>query len=475
MSYRWEDNSTNAVRTVTTAGTYSVTVIAANGCTATASVGITGNATAAQASVAASTTVLSCASPSASLTASGGVSYRWEDNSTNPVRTVTTAGTYSVTVTAANGCTATASVSITGNATAAQASIAASTTALSCATPVVSLTASGGVSYRWEDNSTSATRTVSTSGTYSVTVTAANGCTATASVTVSDDKTTPTAEIMASATTVSAGQSITLTASGGITYQWSTGATAATIVQTPPIGSTVYSVTVTNASGCSATASVSITVTGTRSVVGPASLCVKTVPPDRDEVTLPITMTVSGAPAAYVYSWSYKAPKSTNYKDIAAKGTSIGKVDFKPVTGTPTLRIVGAKGNLNGLQGYLVRLTVTLGTEVIGSAETLLDGNCELGNSNTRQGVFTAEAVQVLVYPNPVVEVLQVEIKGLSQPAKVGLFDLQGRQRGQWSVEPVEGVGQLKAAVTDFSGGLYLLQVETANGVLHRQRVLMHR
>jgi hypothetical protein len=63
---------------------------------------------------------------------------------------------------------------------------------------------------------------------------------------------------------------------------------------------------------------------------------------------------------------------------IAARGTNIGKVSFVPLASVASLNIIGAKGNLNGLQGYLVRLTVKLGDQVVGSAQTLLDGSCPL-------------------------------------------------------------------------------------------------
>jgi hypothetical protein len=58
---------------------------------------------------------------------------------------------------------------------------------LSCPTPTATLTASPatGVSYLWDNGSTSATRVVSAAGTYSVTVTdTANGCSAAANITV---------------------------------------------------------------------------------------------------------------------------------------------------------------------------------------------------------------------------------------------------------------------------------------------------
>ncbi|WP_190892466.1 hypothetical protein [Spirosoma profusum] len=55
---------------------------------------------------------LTCANPTRNLSASGGATYRWDNNVTTEIRSVSVAGTYSVTVTGANGCTATASFSV---------------------------------------------------------------------------------------------------------------------------------------------------------------------------------------------------------------------------------------------------------------------------------------------------------------------------------------------------------------------------
>ncbi|GAB4002855.1 hypothetical protein GCM10028807_62270 [Spirosoma daeguense] len=134
--------------------------------------------------------MLTCANPTRNLLASGGATYRWDNNVTTEIRSVSVAGTYSVTVSSATGCTATASRTITSNTTPPPASISPSIgtptgATLTCATPTVSLTASGGTTYRWENNTTTSIRSVSVAGTYSVTVTGANGCTATASFSVS--------------------------------------------------------------------------------------------------------------------------------------------------------------------------------------------------------------------------------------------------------------------------------------------------
>ncbi|HLP93367.1 MAG TPA: Ig-like domain-containing protein [Saprospiraceae bacterium] len=147
---------------------------------------------------------------------------------------------------------------------------------------MATLTASGGVSYVWDDASTSAVRIVSpiASTTYSVIVTDGNGCTASESITISV-VTNPTASISetdnscaANDAQVLSGDAATLTASGGVTYSWDDASSAAIRVVNPAVNST-YTVTVTNADGCthSATTAVSIVSLPVVSIVGSNSIC----------------------------------------------------------------------------------------------------------------------------------------------------------------------------------------------------------
>ncbi len=94
---------------------------AANGCTDTESIDITQDITPPTAGIInnTGTTVLTCAVTSITLTATGGGTYSWSDG-TNIVGTdatldVSIPGTYTVTVTAANGCTDSESIVITQN------------------------------------------------------------------------------------------------------------------------------------------------------------------------------------------------------------------------------------------------------------------------------------------------------------------------------------------------------------------------
>jgi len=106
-------------------------------------------------------------------------------------------------------------------------------------------------SYAWSNGANTPTIIVSTSGSYNVTVTDANGNTGISNTITVTANPAPSATITVSGSTnFCPGGSVTLTANTGTSYAWSNGA------QTQSINATTsgsYSVTVTNANGCSAT------------------------------------------------------------------------------------------------------------------------------------------------------------------------------------------------------------------------------
>ena len=249
VSYLWSNNSTNASITVGTAGMYTVTATNVQGCSATASTYVTVNALPTP-TISGITTI--CQGETTTLTANGGTSYQWSDNSTSASITVNTSGQYTVTATNAQGCSATASSYVTVN--------ALPTPTISgnnsfCQGTTTTLTANGGISYQWSNNSTNASITVGTAGMYTVTATNAQGCSAAASTYVTVNALpTPT---ISGATSICQGETTTLTANGGISYHWSNNSTNASII----VGAAgTYIVTATNAQGCSATASTHVTV-----------------------------------------------------------------------------------------------------------------------------------------------------------------------------------------------------------------------
>src|SRR5205085_11235242 len=118
------------------------------------------------------------------------------------------------------------------------------------------LLASGALNYLWSTTSTLDSIEVFAAGNYSVTGTDVNGCTASASQNVTVNNTAVIVISPASAT-ICEGLSQTFTATGGINYLWSTSETTNNI--STSIDGT-YSVTATNANGCSGTASAVLTV-----------------------------------------------------------------------------------------------------------------------------------------------------------------------------------------------------------------------
>jgi gliding motility-associated-like protein len=276
-SYSWSNGTavvgTAATLPLTVPGTYTVTATnGVNGCTDTEVQIITQNIVVPTAVISPpSTSVLTCATTSISLTASGGTSYAWSNGNavvgTAATLPVTSPGTYTVTVTAANGCTDTEVQIITQDIVVPTAVInPPSTSVLTCATTSISLSAQGGTSYSWSNGTTvvgtAATLPVTSPGTYTVTVTAANGCTDTEAQIITQDIVVPTAVINPPSTSVltCTTTSISLTASGGTSYSWSNGTavvgTAATLAVTAP---GTYTVTATAANGCADTEMETIT------------------------------------------------------------------------------------------------------------------------------------------------------------------------------------------------------------------------
>lgn len=203
----------------------------------------------------------------ASVTASGsiaGYTYEWVDNLFVPIgQTSTTAtnlcaGTYNVIVTSSIGCADTAQVVIASNGSV---SVGLTSTSI-CAGDQATLTAAPsapGGTFSWNPaNGSSASISVSPVSTSSYTVTYTLGsCTTSATATVTVN---PSPTINAGADlNLCAGQSATLTATGASSYSWTNGITNGTSF-TPNAGTTVYTVTGTDANGCTATDVVSVSV-----------------------------------------------------------------------------------------------------------------------------------------------------------------------------------------------------------------------
>ena len=208
-----------------------------------------------------------------------------------------------MTVKDANGCTATASVVITEPTKVVASIVGTNLTCNGDNSGKATLTASGGtgaLSYLWSNGATTKDLVNIAANTYSVTVKDANGCTATASVVITEP-TKVVASIVGTNLTCNGDNSgkATLTASGGtgaLSYLWSNGATTKDLVN---IAANTYSVTVKDANGCTATASVVITepTKVVASIVGTNLTC-------NGDNSGKATLTASGGTGALSYLWS---------------------------------------------------------------------------------------------------------------------------------------------------------------------------
>jgi uncharacterized repeat protein (TIGR01451 family) len=272
-TYLWNTGDTNAVITVSPAGTtnYTVTVTSAGGCTNSTNVTVTVNPL--PTAIITGDLVI-CAGQSTVLTASGGAAYLWSTGETNSIITVSPAATtnYTVTVTGVGGCTSSASAIVTVNP---PPSAGITGNLAICAGQTTTLTASAGAAYLWSTGETNSTITVSPAATtnFAVTVTGVGGCTNSTNVTVTVNP-RPTAGITGNLA-ICAGRSTTLSASGGGAYLWNTGETNSAITVSPA-ATTNYTVTVAGAGGCIDAKSVTVTVDPqpTAGITGSLAICV---------------------------------------------------------------------------------------------------------------------------------------------------------------------------------------------------------
>lgn len=265
-SYSWTPVAGNTASISNLApGTYTVTVTDSNGCTAnaTATVG-----SPVPLSISPSTIPACFASCDGSVAAavSGGTapySYLWQPgNQTTSMITNACPGNYTVTITDAMGCIATATITLTSNPQINP--VATATPSIICSGGTSQLQVTGGIAYTWTPSSTLNASNISNpiaaplfSTTYTVVVTDATGCSEATSVTVAVNP-SPTVSMSSTYTSCSGSNgTATATPTGNppFTYAWSTGATTQTIIGLPV---NTYSVSVTDAGGCTVTDSVTV-------------------------------------------------------------------------------------------------------------------------------------------------------------------------------------------------------------------------
>jgi gliding motility-associated-like protein len=195
----------------------------------------------------------------------GSLQYSWSSGATTAIANNLAVGSYTVTVTDANGCTKRQSIGITQPLAITS---AVQTTATKCSNTLdgsINLTGSGGtgaLTYKWSAPINSTTPIVQNvaGGTYTVTISDANQCTTTATALVASP-----AAILPQFTIKDAlcfgdttGTALPNATGGTGTYQYSWGFTPQTVGGQVLLAAGTYKPTITDANGCTATTTVNI-------------------------------------------------------------------------------------------------------------------------------------------------------------------------------------------------------------------------
>ena len=331
-TYSWSSSSTAATANNLVAGFYTVTVVDQNGCAAFQTTTLTEPFSIVSGIIITTQSNCTSGTGSAVVSAAGGTPgyfYSWNDGQSAMTAVGLSAGNYTVTVTDNNGCSISITTAVT-NSNAPTVNIAVGNNALcfGTSTGVAIASATGGApayTYGWSNTVNGATSTNLIAGTYTVTVADQNGCTSTQTILITQPANAVSAII--SATNPNCGTSngvVSIAASGGTagySYSWNTNSTGKTI---NGLGAGTFSVTVTDANGCTLIADtflvdvpgVAINVNVTNAVCAAnADGNIKIVP-------------ISGTPA-YTYLWN-----------TGATTDSISKL----VSGTYSLTITDAIG-----------------------------------------------------------------------------------------------------------------------------------
>ncbi|MFM7016448.1 MAG: beta strand repeat-containing protein, partial [Bacteroidota bacterium] len=307
-TYLWSNGSNSANASGLSVGTYTVTVTDLYGCTATTSSVIL-QPTQLTIAIPSTTNVLcnGASTGSATALASNGTAnytYQWNNGATTASISNLTAGTYTVTATDSKGCTISSATTIT-QPSLLTAAIPSSTNVL-CnggATGAATATALNGTpnyTFLWNTGSTTATINNLTAGTYTVTATDVNGCTASASVSIAQPvlltvSIPSSANVLCNGGSTGSATALALNGTFGYTYQWNTGTVTAT---NNNLASGTYTVTATDANGCTALAN--IVITQPSPLVLTPSSTISTC----GQLNGTASINVVGGVSAYTYLWS---------------------------------------------------------------------------------------------------------------------------------------------------------------------------
>jgi gliding motility-associated-like protein len=276
-TYSWSTTGSGLSVSNLCAGTYSVTIYDANNCQKDTTLNVTQPSALTSVATSFSGT---CNLPNGralvtaqgGTTGPGGYSYFWSNGERSSADTNLTATIYSVTVTDNNNCSSTASVTVMTT---------IGVNVLAHATPVKCFEACNGIvvtevtsgtqpfQYTWSNSATGATADNLCPGSYTVSVTDKNSCSSTSVATITQPAVLTAPNLNSINGCADQTQSLTVTPSGGTgayTIDWMPGGLTGATVSLQPTTTTTYTITTTDANGCTYTQQVVFNVNPTPDV-----------------------------------------------------------------------------------------------------------------------------------------------------------------------------------------------------------------
>lgn len=438
-----------------------------------------------------------CAGGSATLTASGANSYTWNTGATTSSIVVSPSAATTYTLLGASGsCTGStiSSITISPNPTV---TLVSSNIGTLCTGASATLTANGANTYSWSNGAVGNQIVVSPTTNTIYTVIGSNaGCSNSQSINIAVGAGSLNLSINANPSSICAGGSVTITASGANTYSWNTGASNFSIIVTPNTTST-YSLTGTNG-GCSGN-----TIT-TINVIPPPALNLSSLPSATLCLGQSATLTASGSYSSFV--WSNPSvvgtsvvitPTASSSYSVFASGSPAGcitnSIVFVSVAPNPLSVLATTNPPCSNACTGIINAASTGGTAPY--TYSLSNNTCTaLPCSNLCQGLYTLYTIDakgcnasnifsiactgvdtgvqnqnsadgILVYPNPAQDQLFVILNG---SFNVTLYN----SLGQLIISPEETSDKIELNTSRLSKGVYLLEIRFNNQITRKKLIL---
>jgi hypothetical protein len=305
-TYLWSNGSTSGNLSGVAAGTYSVVVTDSKGTTAESSIVISEPDQLIASSTGNNISCFGNSDGTASVTILGGTApyvISWSNGGSSETISGLAPGIYVASVTDANGCSASASVTLTQPDLLEASAVSSDVLCFGSNEGTAEVSVKGGTapySYVWSNGSISEALSGLVAGSYSATVTDAHGCTTVASVTIAQPELLVVSAVSTNVTCFgnSDGTAVAAVKGGTAPYviSWTNGSEKDSV---SGLDAGTYVVSVTDAHGCSASTSVTVTQP---ELLQAAVVATNVVCYGSNDGTA--TVTATGGTAPYTYSWS---------------------------------------------------------------------------------------------------------------------------------------------------------------------------